>query len=144
LLILVPAALGAQDNPRSVDEEIRQIARRYFDARLANDTAAVVGLLAADYTGINSSGVMGDRASAMRLPMNVTPTGQRIVAFAHDSVQVRVYGTSAVMTGIRIPHGPGGPMGGGVRFMLVFVHRDGRWQIVASQSTDRARGPSSS
>ena len=142
-LISIPASVGAQGDPRNADEEIRQVARRYFDARIANDTTVVRGLLAVDYIGINSSGVMGDRASALRLPMNVTPMGQRIVAFEHDSLHVRVYGTTAIMTGIRIPHGPGGPMGGGVRFMLVFVQRDGRWQIVASQSTDRARGTSS-
>lgn len=136
LFALAPAYLPAQRAGSSAEAEVERVARQYLDARLSNDTAAIRHLLAEEYTGINSSGVLGDRASALRLPMNVTPMGQPIAGFDTDSVRVRVYGSTAVMTGIRRVRSADGSVGGGLRFTFVFIHRDGRWQLTASQATD--------
>ncbi|HJU75880.1 MAG TPA: nuclear transport factor 2 family protein [Gemmatimonadaceae bacterium] len=136
LFALAPPALPAQRTAGSAEAEVERVARQYLDARLANDTTAVRRLLAEEYTGINSSGVLGDRASALRLPMNVTPMGQPIAGFEVDSVRVRVYDSAAVMTGIRRVRSADGSGGGGLRFMFVFIRRDGRWQLAASQATD--------
>jgi hypothetical protein len=141
LVSLAPAGLSAQRGAGSAEDEVARAARQYLDARLANDTAAISRLLAEEYIGINSTGALADRASALRLPMNVTPTGQPIGAFDLDSTHVRVYGTAAVMTGIRRVRSADGSAGGGLRFTFVFVRRDGRWQLAASQATDlRPRG----
>jgi ketosteroid isomerase-like protein len=128
--------LPAQGTAGSAEAEVERVARQYLDARLANDTAAIRRLLAEEYTGINSSGVLGDRASALRLPMNVTPMGQPIAGFDVDSVRVRVYGDVAVMTGIRRVRSSDGSGEGGLRFTFVFIRRDNRWQLTASQATD--------
>lgn len=136
LFALAPASLPAQVAGGSVEDEVERVAREYLDARLANDTAAIRRLLAEEYTGINSTGVLGDRANALRLPMNVTPMGQPIAGFDVDSIRVRVYGSTAVMTGIRRVRSADGSGGGGLRFTFVFIHRDGRWQLTASQATD--------
>ena len=109
--------------------------RQYLDARLANDTATLRRLLADEFTTIGSSGAMGGRAGALRLPTNRTPGGDEINSMDLDSLQVRVYGATAVMTGLRRMRGPGGPIGAGLRFTHVFVRRNGRWQLVASQVT---------
>jgi hypothetical protein len=139
LLSFCPAALVAQSASSETEEEIRLVAFQYFDARLTNDTATARQILTEEYTGINSNGVLENRTSALRLPMNLTPSGRPIAGFDHDSVQVRVYGTTAVMIGVRRPLTPSGPMGAGVRFTMLFVRRENRWQIAASQATDIVR-----
>ena len=136
LFALIPADLPGQRTAGSAEAEVERVARQYLDARLANDTAVIRRLLTEEYTGINSSGVLGDRASALRLPMNVTPMGQPIAGFDVDSVLVRVYDSAAVMTGIRRVRSADGSGGGGLRFTFVFILRDGRWQLTASQATD--------
>jgi ketosteroid isomerase-like protein len=52
-------------------------------------------------------------------------------------MKVSTYGNTAIVTGIE---NLGGTLNGiygemSLRFMNVFVHRDGRWQLVAHQST---------
>jgi len=136
LFSLASADLPAQGTSGNAGAEVERVARQYLDARLANDTAAIRRLLTEDYTGINSSGVLGDRASALRLPMNVTPMGQPIAGFDVDSVRVRVYGEVALMTGIRRVRSADGSGEGGLRFTFVFIRRDDRWQLTASQATD--------
>jgi hypothetical protein len=135
LLLLTPNVLVAQRGAGAVEEEVRRAARQYLDARLANDTAAIRRLLSDDFISINSNGAVGDRAAAMRLPANVTPNGDQIQAFELDSVGVRVYGTTAVMTGARRVR-IAGSLTPGVRFTSVYVWRDERWQLVATHATD--------
>ncbi len=45
----------------------------------------------------------GDRRGALRVPMNITPVGRQVTAFAFDSLHVRLYAATAVVTGIRQP-----------------------------------------
>jgi ketosteroid isomerase-like protein len=134
LLHSAPVILAAQGVPR-VEEEVRRAARQYLDARLANDTASIRRLLADDFISINSNGALGDRASAMRVPLNVTPNGDQIQGFELDSLAVRVYGTTAIITGarrVRIADS----LYAGVRFMSVYVRRDDRWLLAATHATD--------
>jgi ketosteroid isomerase-like protein len=140
LIAAAPDALWAQSSSRTGEEEIKEVVRQYYAARAANDTTAAGRILAYDYSGISSNGVIGDRRGALRVPMNVTPVGQQVTAFTFDSLHVRLYGTTAVVTGIRQPRYTNGSVGAGVRFTAVLVRRDDRWQIVALQSTDRPRG----
>ncbi len=136
LVAFAPPALWAQRNPSGDEEQIARLARQYLDARLANDTALMHRILAQEYASINSNGVLGDRAGALRLPTNVTPNGQQIAAFEVDSISTRLYGTTAVMIGVRRVRSTNGSLGRGLRFLFVFIRRDGRWQLVASQATD--------
>jgi uncharacterized protein (TIGR02246 family) len=131
-----PTPLEAQAPNPAAEAEVARVAQAFLDARLTNDTAAMRRILAEEYTSINSSGVQGDRASGMRLPMNRTPMGVPVTRFAVDSTRIRVYGSTALMTGRRAVYGPDGAMGRGVRFTFLFVHRDDRWQLAASHTTD--------
>jgi ketosteroid isomerase-like protein len=137
LLSITPSMVVAQRASGGVDE-VRQAARQYLDARLANDTAAIRRLLSDDFVSINSNGTLGDRAAAMRLPTNVTPNGEEIQAFELDSVEVRVYGTTAIMIGARRVR-IGGLLHPGVRFTSVFLWRDDRWQLATTHATDILR-----
>jgi hypothetical protein len=131
-MVVAQRALGG------VEEEVRQAARQYLDARLTNDTAAMRRLLSDDFVSINSNGAIGDRAAAMRLPTNVTPNGEPVQAFELDSVEVRVYGTTAMMIGARRVR-IGGVLHPGVRFTSVFLWRDDRWQLATTHATDILR-----
>jgi hypothetical protein len=55
----------------------------------------------------------------------------------YDSLTVRVYGSTAILTGIADNTGifRGFPFSGKIRYMRIFVRRDNRWQAVAMQHT---------
>ena len=130
----LPVTLIAQGAP-NVEQEVTRAARLYLDARLANDTATVRRLLADDFISVNSNGTLGDRASVMRLPMNVTPNGDQIQGFELDSLTIRVHGSTAILAGARRVR-IAGTLNAGVRFTSVYVRRDDRWLLAATHSTD--------
>jgi len=135
LLAVLPSTLAAQDTA-AAEEEVQRVTRQYLDARVANDTATLGRILADDFTSINSSGAIGDRSAALRAPTNVTPTGERILAFDVDSLRARVYGSTAVVIGVRRLRRADGSVSAGLRFTFVFVQRGGDWRLVASHTTD--------
>jgi hypothetical protein len=55
----------------------------------------------------------------------------------YDSLAVKVYGAVAILRGIADNTGTyrGFPFAGKIRYMRVFVKRDGRWVAVAMQHT---------
>lgn len=134
-LAVVPSKLGAQATT-GAEEEVQRLTLQYLDARVANDAATIARILAEEFISINSSGAVGDRSGALRTPTNVTPTGERISAFEVDSLRARVYGTTALVIGVRRLRRADGSIGGGLRFTFVFVRRDRDWRLVASHSTD--------
>ena len=103
-------------------------------AIVSGDAAALERLTSADYTFITLRGEMRTRAEVVR--------GFKTGTFHYESRQisdlnVRVYGTSAVVTGRSTQKGTenGKDYSGDYRFTRVYVKQDGRWQTVALQAT---------
>lgn len=115
------------------EEEILKLERAYLDARVKHDKAALNLLIADDYitNGSNGSSLINKQDIIER--SGTTPGGQKFVSLDFDEARLRIYADTAVLTGRRQLKTEQGQAQ--LRFMHVFVKRQGRWQMVAAQVT---------
>jgi hypothetical protein len=109
-----------------------EAARR--EALLRADTAALSRMTAAEFVEISRLGQLRTKSDNML----AIATGQlRLTSVTYDSLEVRLYGDLAILTGISSNGGTyrGFPFSDRIRYMRIFVRRDGRWQAVAMQHT---------
>jgi ketosteroid isomerase-like protein len=129
-------SLGAQvPTPPARSEAVRaaEMARR--DALLASDTVALSKLVAGEFIEISRLGTIRSRADNMR---EVASGDLKLLTIKYDSLDVRIYGDVALLTGIADNTGMYRgtvPFSGKIRYTRVFVWRDGRWQAVSMQQT---------
>ena len=122
-----PAAATAEDAVRAAD------AAR-IKAFIAADRAALTSLLGDDLTYTHSSGRLDGKAAIIEA---ITSGKTQYHTMVPEDVQVRLYGDVAVLTGraaVNVTN-DGQLLDLKLRFMSVYVKRDGRWQFVAWQST---------
>jgi len=126
VLLLAVAALGAQ----APANELHTLEHEWNVAFQTKHVAFLKKLLADEYLGTDSDGNVYTKAQELA---NVKEAS--ITSVALSEMTVRGYGDTAVVTGVKTMHytlkrkevvGP-------FRFTDVFVRRDGRWQVVASQ-----------
>jgi uncharacterized protein (TIGR02246 family) len=117
-----------------VEETIRNLEERRFQAMIATDTAALNKILSEDLVYTHATG----QADTKKQFLDSVASGR----LKYESIQVneatvRVYGTAAVVTGratMKVSSGRQG-MSFQIRFTDVYANRDGHWQMVAWQST---------
>ena len=122
-----PAAATAEDAVRAAD------AAR-IKAFIAADRAVLTSLLGEDLTYTHSSGRLDGKAAIIDA---ITSGKTQYHTMVPEDVQVRLYGDVAVLTGraaVNVTN-DGQLLDLKLRFMSVYVKRDGRWQFVAWQST---------
>ena len=115
------------------EEEILKLERAYLDARVKQDKAALNLLIADDYVANGSTGDVSTNKQEIIERAGTTRGRQTFVSLNFDEARVRIYGDTAVLTGrrqIKTEKGQGQD-----RFMHIFVKRQSRWQMVASQVT---------
>ena len=113
--------------------EVRQIESRRFEAIVRGDFAELDRILADDLTYTHSSGRLETKAQFLA----ALQSGLRFEAIEPEEVLVRVYGDAGVATGraqMRV-RSQDRQSSFAVRFTTVYVKREGRWQMVAWQST---------
>lgn len=122
----------------SLIEEVLAAERAWAEAHRDLDLDQLANWMADDYTHILSDGsVVGKEADLASYR-----SGQRRWDFAEsDQYHVRIYGETAVLIGRWRARGTnaGQPFDYAARFTSVYVRRDGRWQMVAAQSTPIAQ-----
>jgi ketosteroid isomerase-like protein len=120
------------------EQEVLAAQRARLDATIAKDEAALERLMADDLSYVHSSAKLESKAE--NIAAIVGSGAYR--KFELSDVVVRVEGDSAVITGkADITLGrPDGDMLLPVRFLDVWVRRDGEWRELAWQSTRRAEG----
>jgi ketosteroid isomerase-like protein len=130
-LLFLCACAGLQANPA---EEVEQIERRRFAAMVAQDIAALELLLAEDLTYGHSNGEFQDKAQFLE---TIREGRLRYEAIGVQGLTVRHYGNVAIVTGQILISGRAGdqPVTLNLRYTDAYVNRDGRWQLVAWQST---------
>lgn len=125
---------GAAPAPQSADAAaaLLQLERDWTDALKRRDAAWMEKHYAPEYTWTSPDGTINDRATDIADAKDVT-----FDSIAMSDEQVRVNGDTAVVTGVTTLKGAykGQDISGRYRFTDVFVRRDGRWLILASQST---------
>ncbi|MCC6319080.1 MAG: nuclear transport factor 2 family protein [Gemmatimonadaceae bacterium] len=121
---------GAQ--PASPETEIARRVQTYFGAMGKGQLATIEQALAPDYLVIGGDGKLETRAERLAwLRANTTS----LVAITPTQLRVRVYGNSAIATGLVTI--PADAMGPAIqeRFTQVWIRRDGVWRMVSGQIT---------
>jgi uncharacterized protein DUF4440 len=127
-------ALGVQAPQADPVSLFRELERNLASAHMRGDRAFVDGLLADDWSSIDYQGRSWTKANVLAL---FGPGGATFKKAEIDVDTVRVLGDVAVVTGRSVSAGRVGDRDVSVvqRFTDVYVRRDGRWRVVASQGT---------
>jgi uncharacterized protein (TIGR02246 family) len=132
LLLAFSAVAPAQDTDKE-EQAVRDVLRRWIDALAKNDLATISSIIADDYIITTSDGKVLDKEQ------DLAPLKSGDVKFdsaAVEEVKVRIYGDSAVVTGIEIfkVSVKGRSFDVRERFTDVYVKRNGTWRPVAAHS----------
>lgn len=113
--------------------ELERIEQQLASSYKAGDCAAWGALLAPEWSVIHITGEVITRSAALDTCKAPRPAAME---FKIDDLSVRVYGDTGIVTGrTNVTTGGANPVSITLRFTDVFVRRDGRWQVVASQAT---------
>jgi C-terminal processing protease CtpA/Prc/ketosteroid isomerase-like protein len=130
-LALAQTANTAQS---SADEKaVTQLVHEWLDALVKSDFDALNRIIADDYIITNSDGsVLGKQQDLEPLK-----AGLKFESASIEDLKVRVYGETAVVTGVTTFKGSfkGREFTSRGRFTDVWLKRDGRWQAIASQES---------
>ena len=98
--------------------------------------------MATDYVGVDARGQVQTKNDVL---LRFASPDLRITRIETADVSVRVFGDAAIISGRSSSRGSfkGQPLGGRFRFIDIWICREDRWQIVASQMTAEAERPSS-
>jgi hypothetical protein len=127
---VVVALLGGQAVNAATTRELTDIEARLATTYKSGDCDGWGALLAPEWSVIHITGAEIKKADAIR---TCKSSDTRIDSLATDSIVVRAFGDTAVVTG-RTTAAAGGQTVV-LRFTDVFVWRDGKWQVVASHAT---------
>lgn len=137
-LVLGLALVSEQpaDSP-SVAREVTELVQQLGTAWKNGDCARWGSIVAPEWSVIHINGEVITRSEALR--MCAAPEAP-METMASDQLSVRSFGNTAVVTGrtIATSRGPN-PQTVTLRFTDVFIRREGRWQVVASQATRLAQ-----
>jgi uncharacterized protein (TIGR02246 family) len=117
-----------------VEQEIRRLERDWFDSYVRGDRAAFDRIVADDAVMTYGNGKVGNKSEAIA---EIKAPADASYSLASDDVQVRVYGDMAIVTGRVTEKGTfnGRSINSQSRYTDVWVRRNGRWQVVATQNT---------
>jgi ketosteroid isomerase-like protein len=136
VVLLAVAALAAQAPP-AIEKELLKLENDWNTATEKKDLAFLDRLYATECLITTAEGLTLTKAQDIA---NVK-SSSTASPFALSDMKVRVYGETAVVTGVNTVHWTvnGKEWVGPIRFTDVFVKRDGRWQVVASHSSQVAK-----
>jgi ketosteroid isomerase-like protein len=126
-------------------DEVLKVERAIDEALLKADVAALEKLLAPEATRTEPSGAITTKSEWLEeIKEAVRTTGQRYLSIKREAHQVRVYGETAVVTGLVHIRSSGATSTGQLhtnRYLRVYVGRQGGWQLVAHQVTRVSSAP---
>jgi ketosteroid isomerase-like protein len=117
-------------------QEVLAVERAWTEAHLGGDAQTLAEIMAFDYVKIQPDGSLSDKTTTLA---SYEPDRQRTWEVAQgDEYDVRVYGDTALVIGRWTARGnnDGQPFDYAARFLSIYVRREGRWQMVAEQSTE--------
>ncbi len=132
--LAVLLAVALQTPQTDPVREFGQIERNLAAAYMRGDRAFVDDLLADDWTSTDYTGRIWTKANVLAL---FGPGGPTFTKAEIDVDRVRVHGDVAIVTGRSVSAGrvDGRDVSVTQRYMDIYVKRDGRWRVVASQGT---------
>jgi ketosteroid isomerase-like protein len=132
------AQTPAKPKSASVEQELIKLENSWNDAMVKHDWAFLEQILAADYTGTSSDGIVSTKAQEIA----TLKSGDSVVKYAvGDDFKVRIYGDVAVVTFLYTSKGEskGKDTSGQFRITDTWVKHAGRWQCVADHASKIAQ-----
>jgi ketosteroid isomerase-like protein len=118
----------------TAEEELLKLEKQFAEAIVRNDLEGIGRLVTDDWIIIEPNGEIVDRARFFEVIESGALTHEMMES---ENFRVRVYGDSAVVTGVTRTKGKfmGQEFSIQERATDVFVRRDGRWQCVLTHLT---------
>jgi uncharacterized protein (TIGR02246 family) len=141
MLAATSIALGQKQSTKSdqngnVVQTIRRLDEERIQAQIHADAAALDRLYAEDFIGVGPSGTVRTKPQVIA---DFTSGNLKFQSITTDEVQVRVYGNTAVETGLSTMTGQdkGKDVPRDTRFTRVWVKERGAWRLVANHYSTR-------
>ncbi len=117
-----------------VEQHIIQMEHEFAEATLRRDASALERDLADDFVGVD---VSGQHMSKAEILARIESPDIELTTLRHEDIQVHVCGDCAVVTARTVVSGrcKGQETGGEFPYMRLWVKKDGRWLVVATQSS---------
>jgi ketosteroid isomerase-like protein len=118
----------------AIAEQIKKLEHDRIQAGVRKDVAYVAAATADEYVQIDWDGRVLDKAAMLA---RIKSSAIQLQSNTLDEISVRVYGETAVVTGLATRKGlmDGKDISTGIRYTRVYTKRDGRWQVVQFQQT---------
>ena len=133
VLLLTASAFVLAADPKTADA-VKAADKAWAAAVVKADQAALTNLLTDDLNYIHSNGEIDTRATFFEKMKSGFRTYQRI---DHEEIDVRLYGNTAVLTApaqvVTVSKGTPAPVAH-LRFVHVWLYKQGRWRLAAHQS----------
>jgi len=135
MIVVLTHALAASAQSRNTEESAVQDAyRAYVQAWKTKDLTALEKLISQDYMAVNFEGKLSTRENELA----TAKSDNEWEAMAVDEIHARIWGDTAVASGFISAQGKkpdGSSFNARVRFLAMLVRQNGRWQLVATQSS---------
>ena len=128
-LLIAALLLGAVANAAELPADLAKAVKDYDQAQIHSDKAELQRLIADDYTLVNSSGRIQNKA---QLIADYTAVGYTIEPFEILQPVEKVWSDGAVMGGVVDLRGVerGKPFAIKLRFADIWAKRNGKWQVI--------------
>jgi len=128
-LLIAALLLVAVANAADLPADLAKAVKDYDEAQIHGDKAALLRLVADDYTLVNSSGRIQNKSE---LIADYTAPGYKIEPFEIMEPVEKVWSDGAVMGGVVDLRGIDGgkPFAVKLRFADIWAKRNGKWQVI--------------
>jgi ketosteroid isomerase-like protein len=129
VLLIAALLLAAVVNAAELPADLAKAVKDYDEAQIHGDKAALLRLVADDYTLVNSSGRIQNKSE---LIADYTAPGYKIEPFEIMEPVEKVWSDGAVMGGVVDLRGieGGKPFAVKLRFADIWAKRNGKWQVI--------------
>jgi ketosteroid isomerase-like protein len=121
---LAQTAVKTPDQSNGVEQAVLKLTRDWLDAEERHDRAALDRIIADDFLGTGPGGNTVSKGDV--IPLEGTQAGG--LSVTGQDIKVRVFGNAAVVIGRGVAKTQEKAE---LRFTVVFVKREDRWQMVA-------------
>ena len=121
--------MGNKDSSQnSVEQELKRLENEWLNSYLRGDKQTFDRIVADDFTRTDESGKVATKAEERALVQ--APPASVSASLTNEDMHVRVYGNSAIVTGLIVSKVQGS-LSFQSRFTDTFIKRGGSWQVVA-------------